>query len=205
MDFSIFQNVINKINGVINSKIIVEKEDITEIHILANKLRSPKQIVRDMESCILASFDYKIDRRLVSIAQIETDDHDSIERIKLCSISMNSFNDITECCLKLSYEDQEYSVTAKAIDTMANRRKLVATCTVKAIEKIIKQTSIFDIEDVIVNMNDKVNFVTVLVNLLVKSDEEIMIGSAIVRKDVYESIAKAALDAINRRIQQISI
>ena len=135
----------------------------------------------------------------------QTEDHNSIKRIKLSSIFMNSYNDLTECCLKLSYEDQEYSVTAKAIDTMANRRKLVATCTVKAIEKIIKQTSIFDIEDVIVNMNDKVNFVTVLVNLLVKSDEEIMIGSAIVRKDVYESIAKAALDAINRRIQQISI
>jgi hypothetical protein len=81
MDFTAFQNLINKIDGVINSKIIVEKEDITEIHILANKLRSAKQIVRDVESCILASFDYRIDRRVVSIAQIETDDHDSIKRI----------------------------------------------------------------------------------------------------------------------------
>lgn len=139
----------------------------------------------------------------MNIARIET--NDSIKRIKLSGILINSFNDLTECCLRLSYNDQEYSVIENDIDTIANRRKLVATCTVKTIEKIIKQTSIFDVEDVIVNMNDKVNFVTVLVNLLVKSDEEIMIGSAIVRNDVYESIAKAALDAINKKIQQISI
>jgi hypothetical protein len=118
---------------------------------------------------------------------------------------MNSFDGLAECCVKLNYENQEYSVTANGIETMANRRKLVANCTIKAIEKIIKQTSIFDVENIIVNMNDKVNFVTVLIALIAKSGEEIMIGSAIVRKDVYEAIAKATLDAINRRVQQISI
>ena len=205
MDFSTFQDVINKIDGVINSKVIVEKENVTEIHILANNLRSPKQIVRDVESSILASFDYRIDRRVISVAQIETDDHDSVKRIKISGISMNSFDDLAECCVKLRYEDQEYSVTASGIRTMANRRKLVADCTIKAIEKILRQTSIFDVEDVIVNVNDRVNFVTVLVNMIIKSDEEIMIGSAVVRNDIYEAVAKATLDAINRRVQQISI
>lgn len=205
MDLLAFQDVINKIDGVINAKVIVEKEDITEVHILANNLRSAKQIVRDVESSILASFDYRIDRRVISIAQIETDDHNSVKRIKIAGISMNSFDDLAECCVKLNYEDQEYSITEKGIRTMANRRKLVAECTIKAIEKILRQTSIFDVENVIVETNDKVDFVTVLVNMMIKSDEEIMIGSAIVRNDLYEAIAKATLDAINRRVQQISI
>ena len=108
MDFSTFQDVINKIDGVINSKVIVEKEDVSEIHILANNLRSPKQIVRDVESSILASFDYRIDRRVISVAQIETDEHNSVRRIKISGISMNSFDNMAECCVKLSYEDQEY-------------------------------------------------------------------------------------------------
>jgi hypothetical protein len=205
MDFSTFQDIINKIDGVINSKVIVEKEDITEIHILANNLRSPKQIVRDVESSILASFDYRIDRRVVSVAQIETDDHDSVKRIRISGISMNSFENLAECCVKLTYDDQEYSFTQTGIRTMANKRKLVADCTVKVIEKILKQTSLFDVEDVIVNTNSNSNFVIVFVNMIVKSDEEIMIGSAIVRNDINEAIAKATLDAINRRIQQISI
>ena len=77
--FNIFQEMINKINGVISTKIIHEDNDIQEMHILANTLRSPKQIVRDIESILLTSFDYRIDRKVISIAQIETDDCDPLK------------------------------------------------------------------------------------------------------------------------------
>ena len=82
MDFGNFQEVINKIDGIINSKVVVDKNNITELHILANNLRAPKQIVRDIESILLATFDYRIDRKKISIAQIQTDDQEKLRRIK---------------------------------------------------------------------------------------------------------------------------
>ena len=42
MDFNVFQELINKINGVISTKIIHEDNDIQEMHILANTLKVSK-------------------------------------------------------------------------------------------------------------------------------------------------------------------
>ena len=50
MDFSSFNEFISKINGVTHVKVVVENDDLQEVHILANNLRSPKQIVRDIEA-----------------------------------------------------------------------------------------------------------------------------------------------------------
>jgi hypothetical protein len=54
---------------------IVSSEDgvILEIHILATPQKSPKQIVRDVESTIMARFGIPIDHRTVSIAQLGRD------------------------------------------------------------------------------------------------------------------------------------
>ena len=86
-------------------------------------LRSPKQIVRDIESILLTSFDYRIDRKVISIAQIETDDCDPIKRIKFGGISLDVQSNTVECKVKLIYEEEEFFVTQVGIKTAANRKK----------------------------------------------------------------------------------
>src|SRR5512143_1261254 len=51
---------------------IVSSEDglIQEIHVLALPSKSPKQLVRDIESTIMARFGIPIDHKKVSIAQL---------------------------------------------------------------------------------------------------------------------------------------
>ncbi len=202
MDFNNFQEMINKINGVISTKIIQEDNDIQELHILANTLRAPKQIVRDIESILLTSFDYRIDRKVISIAQIETEDNDPIKRIKFGGISLDVQGNMLECKVKLLYEEQEFFVTQVGIKTAANRKKIVAKATIDAVEKILGQTFIFDVQDVISTTNRDINFISVLVNMVINEYEETMVGSAIVKNDVNEAIAKATLAAINRRVQK---
>lgn len=205
MDFNIFHELINKINGVISTKIIHQDNDIQEMHILANTLRSPKQIVRDIESILLTSFDYRIDRKIISIAQIETDDCDPIKRIKFGGISLDVQSNMVECKVKLLYEEQEFFVTQVGIKTAANRKKIVAKATIDAVEKILGQTFIFDVQDVISTTNRDITFISVLVNMVINESEETMVGSAIVKNDVNEAIAKATLAAINRRVQKTNI
>ena len=162
MDFNVFQEMINKINGVISTKIIHQDNDIQEMHILANTLRAPKQIVRDIESILLTSFDYRIDRKVISIAQIETDDCDPIKRIKFGGISLDVQANMVECKVKLLYEEQEFFVTQVGIKTAANRKKIVAKATIDAVEKILGQTFIFDVQDVISTTNRDITFISVL-------------------------------------------
>lgn len=205
MNFSDYQSIINKISGVLNSKVVIDKNNIVEIHILANNARSPKQIVRDIESSLLAAFNYRIDRKKVSIAQIQADDHDSLRRIKFIGVTLKTYDNTVECSVKLLYQDEEYSVTQIGINTAANRRKIVADTTVKAVEKILGQAFVFDIQDVILSSSNDVTFVSVLVNMIFEGSEETMVGSAVVKNDINETIAKSTLDAINRRVQKINI
>lgn len=203
MDFSVFHEVISKIDGIINIKIVHENDNIRELHILANKLRSPKQIVRDIESSLIASFDYRIDRKVISIAQIETDDFKTINRILFSGITVGSNTNTFDCTVTLVYDDEEFSVSLSGIKTIAKSRKLVAEATIKSVEKILRQASIFDIQDVIVTNNRETTFVSVLVNMIVNGQEETMVGSVIVKNDINEAIARATLDAVNRKVQKI--
>jgi hypothetical protein len=202
VDFNIFEEMINKINGVISTKIIHQDNNVQEMHILANNLRAPKQIVRDIESILLTSFDYRIDRKVISIAQIETDDSDPIKRIKFGGISLDVQGNTVECKVKLLYEEEEFFVSQIGIKTATNRKKIVAKATIDAVERILGQTFIFDVQDVISTTNRDITFISVLVNMVINESEETMVGSAIVRNDVSEAIAKATLAAINRRVQK---
>ena len=202
MDFDIFKDMINKINGVISTKIVHQDGNIQEIHILANTLRAPKQIVRDIESILLTSFDYRIDRKVISIAQIDTEDSDPIKRIELGGISLDVQANTLECKVKLIYEEEEFFVSQVGIKTIANRKRIVAKATVDAIEKILGQVFIFDIQDIITSTNRDITFISVLVNMVINETEETMVGSAIVGDDINEAIAKATLAAVNRRVQK---
>lgn len=202
MDFSAIQEMISKIDGVINIKVIANETDIEEIHILANNLRAPKQIVRDIESSILASFNYRIDRKTISIAQIETDEHEEIKRIKFGGISVNTSESTVQCTVHLYYNDEEHSVTQRGIKTSSKRRKIVAETTIKVVEQILGQDAIFDIVDVIESNTKEISFVSVLVSMLISNNEEVMVGSAVIKNDINEAISKATMDAINRRVQK---
>lgn len=202
MDFLVIQEAISKIDGVISTKVISENDEIQEVHILANNLRAPKQIVRDIESSLLASYDYRIDRKVISIAQIQTDESKGIKRIKYDGVSLNTFGNTIECRVNLIYEEQEYSALETAIKTKDNQKKIVAVSTIKAVEAIIGQATLFDIRDVLFNTSGDITIISVLVSMVAGGNEETLAGTSIVKNDLNEAIAKATLDAINRRVQR---
>ena len=202
MDSSTFQEIINKIEGVINAKIICDDSNIIELHILASNLRAAKQIVRDIESSLLATFDYRIDRRVISIAQIDTDEYKKISRIVFDGVAFCTSGNQVECTVKLLMNGEEHSCRETAAKTEANRRKVVAASTINAVQEILGRTASFDVQDVFVQTSRDISFATVIISALGKGKEEIMIGSALVKEDLSEAIAKAALDALNRRLEK---
>ena len=197
-----YEGIIKKIDGVLNVKIIHDEGEIKEVHILANRMRAPKQIVRDIESCLIAVYDFKIDRKVISIAQIQTDESLQFRRIKLDGISMKIEDNVVECTVNLGYEGNTYGATELGVKTLNNRHKLIAECTIKAVEKIIGHTIMFHIQDVVVSKNRDVSYATVFVNMFTKENEKVLIGSSIDSNDINVAICKATLDAINRKIEK---
>jgi len=202
MDFASIRDMIAKIEGVLNVKVVNENDELLEVHILANSLRAPKQIVRDIESALLAAFDYRIDRKIISIAQIQTEDNDPIRRVRYSGIDFKTEGSALECSVRLTHDGEEYEEPVTLVKTVANAKRIVAEAAIKTIEKILGQAYLFSVEDVISSASRNITYITVIVSMVIDDREELMIGSAIVKNDINEAIAKAALDAVNRRIQR---
>ncbi len=70
-DIQSVEEFLDKIIGVMCSRLVVnESNKITEIHILSDNQRSVKQIIRDVESLLIAKYNIKVDHKIISIAQI---------------------------------------------------------------------------------------------------------------------------------------
>src|SRR6056297_2325569 len=95
---------INKLDGIISCKITGD-HDIDEVHIIADKRRNPKKIVRDVETIILVNQNKDIDQKKISIAQYKYNDqkHD-ISRLEIVSIFKENNKPI--CHYRLKINDQ---------------------------------------------------------------------------------------------------
>jgi hypothetical protein len=54
---------------------------IEEVHLLADARLHPKQIVRNVESALSAGLGLSVDRRLISVAQVKTEDSELLEEV----------------------------------------------------------------------------------------------------------------------------
>src|ERR671919_677812 len=63
------ENDLLRVPGVMSASVVGE-ETPREIHVVATPERSPKQIVRDVQSLTSARFGISIDHRIVSVVQL---------------------------------------------------------------------------------------------------------------------------------------
>ena len=65
--------LMSSLNGVLAARTVLnDLDEIIEIHILSDLSKSPKQLVRDIQSAIMAAFGLDIDYRLISVAQVNS-------------------------------------------------------------------------------------------------------------------------------------
>jgi len=72
LSFVGFEQELSKITDVRSVRVVGGARP-SEIHVVAGKARSPKQIVRDVQSLAVAGFGVSIDHRIVSVVQIDED------------------------------------------------------------------------------------------------------------------------------------
>ena len=85
----IWKELLLKLPGIVSAEFVFGEEDsVRELHVLSTEKRTPKQIVRDIESAMMAKFGVQIDHRLISVAQISEDavrDRLPVEKRLVCS------------------------------------------------------------------------------------------------------------------------
>ena len=197
------ESLAKQVKGVVSARVVGGNTgDISEIHVLADSTRSPKQVVRDIESALLAQLGMEVDHKKISVAQLQGEEElllpgyrPRLEEIELLIKGIES-----EARATVNFGKDSFTGTASGPNMMKNRLLLIAVAVLSAVENFLGGTIRLMVEDV-----QKVPFagkeiILAGVLLLTPAGEETLLGSALVVGDDRESAAKAVLDALNRRL-----
>lgn len=179
-----------------------------ELHILASADKSPKQIARDVQSVAMASFGMEIDHRIISVVQLDRSHFEPVvapvgqARVSIGAISSEQRGMRNHARVTLQRGDDESVGLAEGSIAESSRNRAVAQATLEALRHIVPSAESADVEmAVLVALGSREVAVVTLV-FVVPPHEEIVSGSAIVRGgNEPEALARAVLDASNRRLQ----
>jgi len=196
--------LINKIPNVIGNKIVLDEkeENIAELHVLANSLRSPKQIARDIQSLAMARFGIDINHKVISIAQVDTDemvDYKNV-RLRIHGIKYSSEGNKADVKVILSKDEEMFEGNATGPASTLNKFRLIGEATLRALENFIGGDHYFILEDLNIMRIARCDVMVTAINHISSKNEELLIGTCIVKKDEGEAVVKAVLDSVNRKL-----
>lgn len=181
---------------------------IAEIHILALPVKPPKQLVRDIESTLMARFGIPVDHRKISIAQLGRDSmpevpapaRPSAARPRIVSINASVSGLQAAASVTLEIDGAEYVGMASGPASQTGRARHVALAALDAVSQYVTEGTTFALEDVAVVQLGREKVSVACITLVTSFGEQSFSGSALVRQNDSDSIVRATLDAINRRI-----
>jgi hypothetical protein len=180
--------------------------EIQEIHVLALPSKPPKQLVRDIESTIMARFGIGIDHKKISIAQLGEEIADVMEpstespRARIDYIHTQVSGVEAYVSVNLDFDGQEFQGSATGPASTSGRARLVAMATLDAVKHYLGKDLGFALEDVSVLQLGHERVAVSCVVVVTQLGEQAFAGSALVRQNENDSIVRSTLDAINRRL-----
>jgi len=180
---------------------------LSEIHIVASAERKPKQIVRDIETLLFVKHRMKVDYRKISLVQLPD------EKLLRIPIARPEIRSVTEDVLgemkRIRVEIQGASKVAagEAEEKLDNptTNRTAAKATIVAVEKLLDHRIKVRLEDVTSFRFDLREVIIVIVTCQIEDREETFVGASFAGNRPSESAARATLDALNRRIYNLSL
>ena len=201
--------------GVQAVSIVTTGESVpTEVHVLAAPGKPPKQIVRDVQSLAMASFDQEIDHRIISVVQIgaapaviDLDEVGATEvdaaasrRPVIDAVSMlTSSNQEATATVSLRVGPDLHQGSASGSSAPSQRPRLVAAATLDALRELLGMRC--EIEAAQVTDAGTQQVALVVLSLSVpRVGQQLLTGSAVVRADPADAVARSVLSALNRQL-----
>lgn len=197
-----WEESISRIRGVLSARVSTDGDKVTGVHVLARAGRVSKHLARDVVSVLLARHGVEVDARLISVVQI--DDGANIQpspaRVRLLAMNYRASGSWGRADIEIEFSGEKYSGIAEGAAISVNRLRLFAQATLNAVlECVHRQDSAFVIEDVVTVQLGQRPAVVVAVGVSGPDGELVLTGSCLIRGDEWEAVARATLDAINRR------
>jgi hypothetical protein len=184
-----------------------------EVHVVAGDLKPAKQVVRDVQSVAMAQFDLDIDHRIVSVVQIpdgtveagdssdirEDATEEALPRPALTSIVTHRSESETIVDVQLGIAGAVFSGRADGPSGNLHRPRIVASATLAALTELLGIPAQVESAQVIEVANREVALTTLILTIP-RLGDQVLCGSALVRGDEEDAVARSVLAAVNRRL-----
>ena len=206
------ENLLTSLEGILSARVVTTPlGEVSEIHILAQAGLQAKQLVRNIESALLAQLGLKVDHRKISIAQtaevkpIEALERDTVrERIlqrtllfENMSVAPSRRAHRITITVTLSYRGQVESAEEESSDTPRSRVEAAAKAAVTVLDRLLTDASVALEGAKIVDGFDR-EFAFVAVQGLGGREMILMTGTSEIKESAERAAVFAVLDATNR-------
>jgi hypothetical protein len=201
-DLTELERDLRKLPGVRFARLVADRSRITEVHVVSDGSKSPKQLIRDIETLAKAAFDIELDHRVISITDFP--DHEvapTAHRIELRSLTLATRSGVANCTVGIKRADDTAEGTVSGAATANNVPNLIARATLDAASSLTGSVFAAELEAALV-LPAGVHQLALVAYTFVDEDgsASLVAGTHHVRADINDAIARAALDAIERRL-----
>jgi hypothetical protein len=210
-----YEDLICRIQGVFSARVKIDENSgvIVECHVLADKSRNVKQLVRDVQSALMAKFDVDVDYKLISVAQIDNLDdvltmhseaptqESPVEstRLQLKSFLMGYEGMEIKAVVSLLLGGQTYVGEALGSGSLAGRGRTLAQAVVNAAMQCYNKCTLNVMDVQKFGINGQSAYAVALF-CATRNREDVLLGAALIKEDENLCVVKATLDALNRRL-----
>jgi hypothetical protein len=205
------ENLLTSLEGVLSARVVTTPlGEVSEIHILAQSGLAPKQIVRNIESALLAQLGLRVDHRKISIAQ--TAEVQPLEAVEVAvrqkalhravlfenlQVSPGRRPHRIMITVTLSFRGQRESADEESSDTPRSRVEAAAKAAVTVLDRLMTDHSVALEGAKIVEAFDR-EFAFVAVQGLGGRETLLLMGSSQIKESAERAAVFAVLDATNR-------
>jgi hypothetical protein len=208
------ENLLTSLQDVLSARIEVSPMgEVTAVHILTTAGGSAKQMVRNVESALLAQLGLKVDHRKISVAQTaEVRPIETLERSAVRAESLRRpivFKTIehesvgahrVRVRVTFLVNGEEAAAEEDVADTVRGRMQGAARAVLRLLEQYV-DTGVLELEGVKVTEAFEAKLAVVGVQTIEGRNPEIHLGTAPIRESPEQAAVLATLDATNRWVQ----
>ncbi len=209
------ENLLQSLEGILSARVVVSPVgEVTEVHVLAQAGMHPKQVVRNVESALLAQLGLKVDHRKISVAQtaevkpIQALEQSAVKEAALRRAIVFQKVDVrpsrasrVAITISLLVEGTEVTGEVDCADTSKARVQGAARATVGALDKVLPQGTI-ELDGCKLVQAFDMEFAFAVVHCVEgRGDPRMLTGTCEVQDSEERAAALSVLDATNRWIQ----
>lgn len=212
------EQLLQTVEGVNSLKLVPdERGGIDEIHVLSSSSLGAKQIVRNIESALLAQFGLQVDHRKISIAQVKDQGIPLAEVVAQAEEALGAppaprrlviegfqlerhAGESVVCRVELRSGENTYEGEATGPDYARSRLEIAGQAVLNALSKVADGKASFAIEGVTQIELFNRDLVIAMVQAFAGRRPINLPGIAEIRDSIEESVVYACLNAANRWI-----